>query len=1554
MNIVTRMMGLAGITLMLCLPAHGQSQVSGKSLDARMTPLERIVSTSPARSDQLYPALVHTTLNRVTTIPSFKKKGVQVIGLDNKKKNTTAARRAVPKAPSLPEGMQLWGHVVSSNDWNYWDAQYGIYSFGLKDLKREPLFTSWNSWYSSLSANGGSVYFDGVFHFTTYSDNWNGKAIYYNEINTDNWTAVEPLDREPGSDLSFVVLAGSYDPKSGKVYAFTPNQDATAWQFSTVDYTAMKSTAIAACDTGFVAVACNSAGDLFGISRGGSLFSVDKTTAAISLIGKTGVLPASLLQSAAFDQRTGKLYWAAMEGTEGNYTSALYEVDTKTGAAAKVLDFPHGEELASLVVFSAPDAKSPAMATNLSTDFVPSSNTGKILFTIPTVTYDGSLLTGEVNYTVKANSKIVATGTAMPGADVVLSDITLTQGENQIVVELANSYGSSQRATLNTWIGYDDKPVALSNLKYEIVNGNKVKLSWSPVTKGIHGGSLNPDEMTYEITRYPGYFILASGIKDTTFTDVVSLDTLKKYKYFVTPMAGDTRGDDGIVSFYLGHVFSVPYFENFNQDGSLGGTNYDGFDTYTVIDANHDGCTYVSNDSYWGGYASYSPSKENAADDWLITPPIKMEPGNIYNLRFSAGGRTDYPDVLEIKLGTDTVVSSFKTTIMPATATDASFNGKERRRFTVDKAGEYRIGFHNITQAGLLYGGDIDNVEVIVEAGGADPDSVTALSVVPGPKGEQTADISFVTPVSTVDGKPLAGIDSVQIWCNDAAIYTIKAPAAGKAYSYKAKASRENDDNKFSVVAFAGGHSGIVAEKTIFVGNDAPLPPRNLAITDNLDGTAHVTWDPAPDYGRWGGYVDPASLTYTAWRRDVTRDPLDGMILINDKVQAENIKGTETDVTLPGADILGSTEQRAYQNFFVKTISSYYPTFPSDEGTVPVIFVGDNYTLPFHEGFKNSGLERLWISKGNSEYAWFLSKGLSSDGDNGCAAFSTVTPGDEASLTSGKIELGKAAHPMLIFRYYALPGADLKLRLNIDENNKQLGAEDAVWNLDFNSDTHDEGWVPVAIDLSKYAGKGYISLRFTGTINETKLPILIDDVNVRDVKDNDLRLALLQTPSHITAGQSFNVTVALENYGLFEASDYTVSVFANGKKVAESTATTPLQPNYYDNVTLSIPTKVTDKEMVLSAEVTYEVDDDATNNVSAKDTIALKTPDYLTVDDLAATANDDGGVDLSWTAPANDGSTTITESFEDYDTYITDGIGQWTTVDGDKQPTYGFADNVGSFPHMNEPMAYITFNTADFGLNPTKYPGYYAHSGNQFLACFSGATEGKRNDDWLISPVLSGNAQTIKFFAKSWTAEYGGEEFEVLYSTTDTRPESFTKLGKTVEAPDSAWTEYSVALPQGAKYFAIHCVSLNKFILMIDDITYQPGAFNITGYNIYRDGDKVGETAGEATTYADKTVPDGNHSYNVTVVYTIGESAMSNTASILLNAIHSQTTGAASVKALSRTIRISNAEGATVKIFSADGKNIFEGPGQKQMDVRAGSGVYIVSVGEKTYSVLVK
>lgn len=191
---------------------------------------------------------------------------------------------------------------------------------------------------------------------------------------------------------------------------------------------------------------------------------------------------------------------------------------------------------------------------------------------------------------------------------------------------------------------------------------------------------------------------------------------------------------------------------------------------------------------------------------------------------------------------------------------------------------------------------------------------------------------------------------------------------------------------------------------------------------------------------------------------------------------------------------------------------------------------------------------------------------------------------------------------------------------------------------------------------------------------------------------------------------------------------------------------------------------------------------------------------------------------------------TVTEDFEDqslFPPFSTGGItaenhygvfGDWRLYDSTGALVWEV--DATTFTNEGEPHAWFVYNPSVAG------DGIPAHNGNQYLESIcprpiaNGGTADVAADHWLISPLLSGNEQTITFWERTLSSTYGNEEYEVLASTTDNNPSSFTSV-KTFNDATLEWTERSAVLPAGTKYFAIRHYSNNIFGVLIDDITYE-------------------------------------------------------------------------------------------------------------------------------------
>jgi hypothetical protein len=188
------------------------------------------------------------------------------------------------------------------------------------------------------------------------------------------------------------------------------------------------------------------------------------------------------------------------------------------------------------------------------------------------------------------------------------------------------------------------------------------------------------------------------------------------------------------------------------------------------------------------------------------------------------------------------------------------------------------------------------------------------------------------------------------------------------------------------------------------------------------------------------------------------------------------------------------------------------------------------------------------------------------------------------------------------------------------------------------------------------------------------------------------------------------------------------------------------------------------------------------------------------------------GVEITYGYP----NLLFADSFDTYPDFAT-SFGSWTNLDIDESSTFNF-DEI-TYPNMTVPKAFMIFNPT--ATNPVM--SYLsARSGTKMLACFDSADP--PNNDWLISPQLQlGTNSMISFWAKSYTAYYGLEKFNLLVSTTDLNPDSFISIigEDTVSVPAVQWTYYEYdlsAYDNSIGYFAIQCVSDYAVAFLVDDI----------------------------------------------------------------------------------------------------------------------------------------
>lgn len=331
------------------------------------------------------------------------------------------------------------------------------------------------------------------------------------------------------------------------------------------------------------------------------------------------------------------------------------------------------------------------------------------------------------------------------------------------------------------------------------------------------------------------------------------------------------------------------------------------------------------------------------------------------------------------------------------------------------------------------------------------------------------------------------------------------------------------------------------------------------------------------------------------------------------------------------------------------------------------------------------------------------------------------------------------------------------------------------------------------------------------------------------------------------------------------------------------------------------------------------------------------------VTDLEGTVNENV-VTLTWSGVTTGPEPTV-DDIESYESFIIDNIGEYTVVDGDNAETYGI-EGTYEYPFLYEPKAWQVWAPAEFDITAEAWAPY---KGDKCLIAFSTAT-GAAND-WLISPEVMGGTE-LSFWVSIPTKQYGAEKFEVLYSSTDTEIESFTLISQEAKSTEG-WEQYKYTLPEDAKYFAIRYISNDIFALLIDNLSYVDSSAEISnltilGYNVYCNGQKVNNDIVTETTYnyefdADQTTL----SFNVTVVYSEGESTFSNTVTVTTDNVGIDDINNLGVNIYGQNnyIKIENVAGRMVNVYTIDGRVVYKAQSvDSNILIPANLGVYIVNI----------
>jgi len=262
-----------------------------------------------------------------------------------------------------------------------------------------------------------------------------------------------------GISVSFCT-ALNCDPVTGKIYLSTLSGGYPSFTIGlyTIDPATGMATLVAnsshmSCAAQF---AFDNNGNLYAAEHypgeNGKFYSVDKTTAEMTLIGDVGGIISSNFQPLTWDFHNNIMYLQASKGSNGNM-QGTYQMNLETGKATLVGE-PYDKQIISMVI---PDLD--ARLSHLSVDNVAVAGFRPGLFI-----YDIVLPSGTTTL-----SKVEATA-FYPSSEVLITDITEYPGSATVVVTAKD--GTKNTYTINfTVLGMDEASLADLQVNGETVTG---------------------------------------------------------------------------------------------------------------------------------------------------------------------------------------------------------------------------------------------------------------------------------------------------------------------------------------------------------------------------------------------------------------------------------------------------------------------------------------------------------------------------------------------------------------------------------------------------------------------------------------------------------------------------------------------------------------------------------------------------------------------------------------------------------------------------------------------------------------------------------------------------------------------------------------------------------------------------------------------------------------------------------------------------------------------------------------------------------------------------
>ena len=667
--------------------------------------------------------------------------------------NKAMTRKAAPSADQF-QGLTMYVNLTNSDDWSGYSigsVPYGIYSHTIGGNNGfQALATDLR--YEFMASAMGRDQLVGARPMALFGS-LNG--VEYNGLSRDGfrelWSQV--YDQV---DYSFIPSVMAYDVTSNIIYSVQYNSDLTGLNMAVWNPETRMFETFCSWPNNFqpLTLGFTPDGEMYCVGNDGDLYSLDKFTGDARSVGTLAVTPTMYVQSMGYEPTSGCFLWMAVT----QQGSGLYAINPNDASTTLIEELTKNEQAPAIFFMdNAAPAMAPAAATDLAFTFDGSSTDGTISFTVPSTTYNGTPLNGNVTMSVWLDGEAIANYVSVaPGSAQSISR-QVTNDNHYVYVLFQNEAGFSPVNCKYVFAGYDT-PLPVTNVTFTVEDGVS-HLTWDAPATGVNGGYL--DNMTYNVVRMPGNVLVAEHQSACEFSETLPAK-MERYYYIVTPFNGDGKqGEDAVSNAILtGNAFQPPYFDDFSDASTR--------DLWTVVNANNDESSWGSaytwsfNDynQCWGIYTGpYNMGDDQeSADDYLISPGIEIEEGISYALIVNMRNTfANYQERVSLMIGTDpNDVTTFQVLDSDEAYDVGGTLADWEADFQVEESGTYyfavRVYTHREDNASGIF---VYSMAVDKLGKNEAPAEVTNLTVIPEENGEMIAEVTFTVPTTTLNGGEL-------------------------------------------------------------------------------------------------------------------------------------------------------------------------------------------------------------------------------------------------------------------------------------------------------------------------------------------------------------------------------------------------------------------------------------------------------------------------------------------------------------------------------------------------------------------------------------------------------------------------------------------------------------------------------------------------------------------------------------------------------------------------------------------------------------------------------